>query len=80
MNFCKHNTIKSSALRANPNVYFIGCPCHLANNTASAASHRFSFTIGFDIEDLSVHLFYWFDKITQHKSKLQEYSVLCNVT
>ena len=80
MNIGKHNSIKSRALRANPNIYFVGCPCHLAHNTASAASHRFSVTTGFDIEDLSVDLFYWFDKSTKRKSTLQEYCVFCDVT
>ena len=80
VNIGKHNSIKSRALRANPNIYFVGCPCHLAHNTASAASHRFSITTGFDIEDLSVDLFYWFDQSTKRKSTLQEYCVFCDVT
>ena len=70
VNIGKHNSIKSRALRANSNIYFVGCPCHLAHNTASAASHRFSVTTGFDKEDLSVDLFYWFDKSTKRKSTL----------
>ena len=80
MNIGKHNSIKSRALRANSNVYFVGCPCHLAHNTAFASSHRFSVTTGFDIKDLSVDLFYWFDKSTKRKGTLQEYCVFCDVT
>jgi len=34
MNMSKRNAIKSRVLVKNPDVYFVGCPCHMAHNAA----------------------------------------------
>lgn len=65
---------------ANPNVYFMGCPCHLVHNAACAASDSLSKSTGFDVEEMSVYLFYWFDKSSKRKSILKDYCIFCDVT
>ena len=51
----------------NENCYFMGCPCHLVHNVASHASETFQKTSGFDVEDMCVDVFYWFDKSIKRK-------------
>lgn len=80
VNTCKHNSIRTRVLRANPNMYFLGCPCHLGHNTASTAADCLSRTTGFDVEEMAVDLYYWFDKSMKRKSTLEDYCVFCDVT
>ena len=54
-------------------------PCHIAHNTANAAADAFRREIGFDVEEVVVDLFYWFDKSTKRKSSLEEYCCFCDV-
>lgn len=62
----------------NENCYFMGCPCHLVHNVASHASETFQKTSGFDVEDLCVDVFYWFDKSTKRKGILKEFCDFCD--
>ena len=80
VNIGKHNSIRTRVLRSNPSTYFLGCPCHLAHNTASTAADCLSRTTGFDVEEMAVDLYYWFDKSTKRKSTLEDYCVFCDVT
>ena len=48
----KRNSIKSRVLVKNPDVYFVGCSCHLAHKGGDS----FSVVSGFDVEDLVVDL------------------------
>ena len=61
VNFGRHNSIMTKIHAINPNVYFMGCPCHIAHNTANAASESFRHKTGFDVEELVVDIFYWFN-------------------
>ena len=70
VNMGKHNSIKTRVQKKNPAVYFMGCPCHMVHNTAIKAAGSFESIIGFDVEDMMVDLFYWFDKSTKRKNKL----------
>lgn len=63
----------------NPSVYFMGCPCHIAHNVTSAAADAHRNEVDFDVEELVVDLFYWFDKSTKRKGSLEEYSCFCDV-
>lgn len=78
VNMGKNNSIKTRVLERNSSVYFNGCPCHIVHNTASAASSAFSSATGFDVEDMMVDLFYWFDYSTKRKNKLAEYAEFCD--
>ena len=48
------------------------------HNTASAASSAFSSATGFDVEDMMVDRFSWFDYSTKRKNKLAEYAEFCD--
>ena len=77
VNIGKHNSIMTRVHSINSDVYFMGCPCHIAHNTANAAADAFRREIGFDVEEVVVDLFYWFS--TKRKSLLEEYCCFCDV-
>ncbi|XP_078538685.1 uncharacterized protein LOC144823755 [Lissotriton helveticus] len=59
--------IKSMAHNYNANIYFMACPCQVADNCALQASSAFcSLLKDFDAEDLLVDLYCWFE----HASKM----------
>lgn len=41
VNMGRRNSIKSRAVVKNPNVYIMGCPCHIVHNCAHKASEAF---------------------------------------
>ena len=79
VNTGRHNSIISRIHAINQNVYLMGCPCHIAHNTANAAADALRNVTGFDVEELVVDMFYWFDKSTKRKSSLEEYCCFCDV-
>jgi len=64
-NLGQFNFIKTRVLEHNPNCYFLGCPCHILHNTAGKASAKLKEVSGFDVDDLAVDIFYYFDKSTK---------------
>ena len=68
-----NNSIKTRVLQKNPNCTFVGCPCHIAHNTAGKAGKSYTRMTGFDLEQLAVNLFYHFDYSSKRKSYLNEY-------
>lgn len=79
VNIGRHNSIMTRIHQKNPNVYIMGCPCHIAHNTASIAAEALQHDVRFDVEEIMVDLFYWFDKSTKRKSSLKEYCCFCDV-
>ena len=73
------NSIYSRVILKNPACYFMGCPCHLIRNVACKASSAFSNVSGFDVEDMCVDVYYYFDKSTKRKSSLVEFAEFCDV-
>ncbi len=78
VNIGVRNSIKVRVLARNPSVYFNGCPCHIFHNAAQKGAEKFSILSGFDVEEFTVDLFYWFDKSTKRKNLLQEYCQFCD--
>ena len=75
----RRNSIKSRVLQENPSTYFVRCPCHMVHNTATKAAESFEAETGFDVEDMFVDLYYWFDKSTKRKNELSDYCEFCDV-
>ena len=40
-NMGKHNSIRIHANQKNPNIYMMGCPCHIVHNTVQKAALQF---------------------------------------
>jgi hAT family C-terminal dimerisation region len=78
VNMGKKNSIKSRVLEENENVYFMGCPCHMAHNAANKGSRAFVGMTNFDVEELVIDSFYWFDKSTKRKNELNEFCEFCD--
>ena len=79
-NVGSRNSIETRVLQENPATYFVGCPCHnMVHNTANRAAEAFEAETKFDIEDILVDLFYWFDKSTNRKNELFQYCDFCDV-
>ena len=53
----------------------MGYLCHLVHNIAGHASEAFQKSCGFDVEDLCVDVYYWFDK---SKGSLKEFCEVCD--
>ena len=79
VNIGRHNSIMTRVHQVNPFVYFMGCPCHISHNAANTAAEAFCKLTGFDVEELAIDIFYWFDKSTKRKSSLEEYCCFCDV-
>ena len=75
----RRNSIKTRVHQHNPSVYFVGCPCHMVHNTASKAADAFEGETGFDVEDMLVDLYYWFDKSTKRKNELFSFCEFCDI-
>lgn len=74
----KNNSIRTLVKLQNPSVYFNGCQCHVVHNTSAAAAKAFNAETRFDVEDLLVNIYYWFDYSTKRKCKLVEYTDFCD--
>lgn len=72
------NSILTRVKEKNEKCYFMGCPCHLIHNIACHASEAFQKAIDFDIEDLCIDLYYWFEKSTKRKKVLAEFCDFCD--
>ena len=79
VNMGRRNSIRTRVEAENESVYFVGCPCHMVHNTACKASEVFGVATGFDVEDMLVDLYYWFDKSTKRKNELLDFCNFCNV-
>ncbi|KAK1899065.1 Protein FAM200A [Dissostichus eleginoides] len=59
--------------KENGSIYIHGCPCHIIHNTAKHAGQKFMEISGFDPEDLTVDVGYWFKGSTNRKGYLAEF-------
>ena len=69
----------SRAQQQNPHIYFIGCPCHQIHNTAAKTADAFHEITQFDVEDMLIDIFYWFEKSIKRKNELVEFCTFCGV-
>ena len=78
-NLGQFNSMKTRVLERNPNCYSFGCPCHILHNTAGKASAKLEEVSGFDVDDLAVDIFYYFDKSTKRKAALSDNTQFCDL-
>ena len=78
VNIGRHHSIITEVQARNPACYFMGCPCHLLHNIASHALEVLYRVSKFDVEDMCIDIFYWFDKSTKRKGVLNEFCEFCD--
>lgn len=71
-------SLKSRITKRNSSVNFCGCPCHIIHNTAQEAGEPFTQSYGFDAEEFTINLFYWFDKYTIRKNEPLSFCEFCD--
>ena len=70
-------SIMTRVLAKNDQVYFMGCPCHLAHNAARKATAAFGKAQpGFDFDELFVDTYFWFEYSSKRKNMSAEYCTL----
>lgn len=67
-----HNSLVSRCRGRNPEMYVVGCPCHLVHTTASHVHDAFAQIAGVHVEDLLI------DESTKQEGVLAEYTNFCN--
>lgn len=71
----KNNSIYTRIADSNPEVYPVGCACHLAHLCAKKAANELSV----NVEQLVVDLYYHFDKSSKRKEIFKSYQEFCDV-
>ena len=57
----------------------MGCPCHIAHNTAAKATDAFEMCVsGFDVKELLVDVYFRFHHSSKHKNLLVEFCQFCD--
>ena len=72
------NSLKTRIIVRNEAIYFSGCQCHIIHNSEKKGGEAFEKTCGFDVEDLVIDLFYWFEKSTKRKNTLKSFCSFCD--
>ena len=74
VNIGKNNSIMSRVLVQNNSIYFMGCPCHIAHNAACYASKAFCSDLKcFDVEEMLVDAYFWFDYSSKRKNAYSDF-------
>ena len=63
----------TKAREKNDEIILIGCPCHMAHNTARHATKAFEKFFIFNAEELLVDLYFHFDYSLKRKNLLLEF-------
>lgn len=79
VNVGSRNSIMTRVKEKNEACYFMGCPCHLLHNIASKASEAFCDVTDFNLEEMCIDAYYYFDKSSKRKSLLDEFASFCEV-
>ena len=74
-----HNSIKTRLEAKNPALDTLGCPCHFIHNAAHKAAKQLEAASGFDVEEIAVDVFYYFDHSTKRKGQLREFAQFCDM-
>ena len=80
VNVGRKNSIMTKVQAVSPSVFVNGCACHIIHNTAIKAASAFETVTGFNVEDICIDIYYWFDKSTKRKQALKEFCEFCDLT
>ena len=79
VNIGKHHSLITKAREKNSDIILMGCPCHMAHNTAQHAVKMFEGCLkDFNIEELLVDIYYHFDYSSKRKNLLSEFCDFCD--
>ena len=67
VNLSRPNSIMTRMQPVSNSIYINGCLCYIAHNTANEDAEMFMLESGFDVEDVLVDIFYWFDRSLKRK-------------
>lgn len=80
VNVGRHNSVKTKVAEKNKLVYFMGCPCHMAHNAARYACSAFCEKLPmFDIEELLVDVYFWFEYSSKRKNAYADFCTFTDV-
>ena len=79
VNVGRRNSIKTRLEEKNSAVYTLGCPCHFLHNCAHAAAKKLEAISSFNVEEICVDVFYYFDHSTKRKGELTGFALFCGV-
>ena len=71
VNTGKHHSLITKARENNDEIILIGCPCHMAHNTARPATKAFEKFVIFNADELLVDLYLHFDYSSKRKNLLE---------
>lgn len=71
----RHKGLYRHFERENGSIYTAGCPCHIIHNTAG---YSFTAQTKFNVDDLLVDLFYYFNQSTKRKAELKKNCIFCD--
>ena len=74
VNIGKHHSLITKARENNDEIILIGCPCHMAYNTARHATKSFEKFVIFNAEELLVDLYLHFDYSSKRKNLLEVFA------
>ena len=80
VNVGRRNSIMTKVQVVSPSVFVNGCACHIIHNTAIKAASAFETVTRFNVEDICIDIYYWFDKSTKRKQALKEFCEFCDLT
>lgn len=79
VNVGRHNSVIVEARKKNEDIILMGCPCHVAHNTASKATNSFvKVANNFDVEQFLVDIYFHFDYSSKRKNLLAEFCEFCD--
>ena len=78
VNVGKHNSLIVEARKMNSNIILMGCPCHMAHNTARKAEREFEKYVDFNVEQLLIDIYFHFDYSSKRKNMLVEFCEFCS--
>ena len=77
VNVGKHKSLIVEARKQNANIILLGCPCHIAHNTAKHGTTAFEQVLKhFEVEELHVDVYFHFDYLSKRKNILVEFCEL----